>query len=72
MMERSDRMYNVVSEFHAGKYTVLELNQNITEKNYTGFKIDGKKYEAIPVYDLPGHIAIEADGSFVGKDVTCI
>ena len=65
-------MYTVVSEFRAGKYAVLELDQEITERNYNVFRIDGKDYSAVPVYDLPGHIAIEADGSFQGKKVACV
>ena len=53
-------MYKVVSEFQAGKYAVLKLDKSISERNYFGFRIDGKDYQAVPVYDLPGHIAIEA------------
>ena len=65
-------MYTVISEFRAGKYTVLELDKEITERNYKGFRIDGREYSAVPVYDLPGHIAIEAEGSYKGKNVACI
>ena len=65
-------MYRVVSGFQAGNYSVLELDKRIEEKNYTGFRIDGNKYKAVPVYDLPMHIAIEAVGDFVGKDIACI
>ena len=32
----------------------------------------GKEYDIVPVYDLPGSIAIEAKGDFAGKTVEFI
>lgn len=66
-----DIVYKVISGFRAGKYAVLKLDQGIIEREYKGFRIDGKDYKSVPVYDLPGHIAIEAEGSFVGKTIEC-
>lgn len=65
-------MYTVVSEFKTGRYTVLKLDRAIEEKHYTRYRIDGYDYAIVPVYDLPLHIAIDADGMFKGKTVECI
>ena len=65
-------MYTVVSEFRAGKYTVMEIDKKITETNYNKYLIDGQFYPVVPVYDLPLHIAIESSGGFIGKKVECV
>lgn len=38
-------------------------------KKYSKYRIEGKEYEPVPVYDLPKHIAIEGKGEFVGNTV---
>ena len=65
-------MYSVISEFHAGKYLVMEIDRSIIEKEYNAYQIDGRIYPAISVYDLPKHIAIESNESFLGKTIECI
>lgn len=65
-------VYTIVSSFKAGRYTVLKLDRNINEKHYSKYRIDGREYPIVPVYDLPLHIAIEADGAYEGKTVECI
>ena len=61
--------YKVVSQWKIGKYLALELNQSLPKTEYTKYKISGKEYEPVPVYDLPNHIAIEATGDFEGEEV---
>ena len=62
----------VVSQWKIGKYLALELNQSLPKTEYTKYKISGKEYEPVPVYDLPNHIAIEATGDFEGEEVEFI
>lgn len=59
----------IVSEWTVGKYTVLELDQDLPMKRYRKYRIDGADYDPVPVYDLPKHIAVETQGSFKGKTV---
>lgn len=65
-------MCKVIDEFQIGKYTVLGLDKPITARAYRRYRIDGKVYEIVPVYDAPKCIAIEAEGSFLGKTVEFI
>lgn len=64
--------YKVVSQWKIGKYLALELNQSLPKTQYTKYKISGKEYEPVSVYDLPNHIAIEATGDFEGEEVEFI
>ena len=64
--------YKVVSQWKIGKYLALELNQSLPKTQYTKYKISGKEYGPVPVYDLPNHIAIEATGDFEGEEVEFI
>lgn len=59
----------VVDEFSIKQYKVLTLDQMDMPKNYRKYVIDGKPYDIVPVYDLPGCIAIVSDDSFIGKNV---
>lgn len=65
-------MSRVTSEFTIGDYTVLRLDTPITEKDYRKYKIDGVEYAIVPVYDMPGCIAVKAKGTFVGKNVSFV
>lgn len=65
-------MYKILSEWKIGKYTALELDRDLPMKEYHKYRIDGENYEAVPVHDLPRHIAIEANGNFTGKTVEFI
>lgn len=62
-------MSKILSEWKIGKYIALELDEELPMRKYSKFRIDGKEYMPIPVYDLPRHIAIEAKGNFKGKTV---
>ena len=59
----------VVSEFSLGKYKVLDIKGQYPKTKYTKYVIDGKKYDIVPVYDMPNCIAIESKESFKGKNV---
>ncbi len=59
-------MYEIVDEWRAGKYILLFLNKPITERRYNAIKIGEKEYGIVPSYGVMG-IAIESDGSFVGR-----
>ena len=60
-------MDKILNEWKIGKYIALELDEAPPMRKYNKFRIDGKEYTPIPVYDLPRHIAIEAQGNFKGK-----
>ena len=59
----------VVSQLCVEKWTALQLDSEIPQIPFSKYLIDGISYVAVPVYDLPRHIAIEATGEFVGKTV---
>lgn len=61
--------HKVIGQLPVGKYIALELDVNLPVNGYKKFRIDGKEYEPVPVYELPNHIAIEAQGNFKGKTV---
>lgn len=65
-------MRKIISQWSVGKYVVLEIDQGLPMRPYKKYRIDGKEYDIVPVYDLPGSIAIEANGDFVGKTVEFI
>lgn len=65
-------VHKVISQLSVGKYTALELDIGLPVSGYKKFRIDGKEYEPVPVYDLPNHIAIEEKGKFEGKTVEFI
>ena len=62
-------MSKILSQWQVGEYTALELDSDIPMKSYRKYRIDGREYTPIPVYDFPKHIAIEEKGYFVGKTV---
>jgi len=59
----------VISDFSIGKYRVLKIDGEIPKKSYSLFRIDGKEYESVPIYDTLNCIAIESSESFLGKQV---
>ena len=61
-------MSKVVYEFHIKKYTVLKLDE-MPQKAYRNFLIDGNEYKPVPIYDAKNCIAIESSKSFIGKIV---
>lgn len=64
-------MSKVVSEFRVKNYIVLKLDkQPLT--SYYKYRIDGKEYDPVPIYDMPGCIAIESEKSFIDKQVEFI
>lgn len=65
-------MCNILDQWKIGKYTVLELDDDLPIKPYSKYKIEGITYKPVPVYDLPKSIAIENDGNFKGKTVEFI
>lgn len=65
-------MSKIISQWTVGKYLVLEIDHELPMKTYKKYRINGKEYDIVPVYDFPGNIAIEAEGDFVGKTVEFI
>ena len=55
-------MRKIINQMNIGKYAALELSDDLPMNNYTKYRIAGKIYNIVPVYDLPRHIAIEAQG----------
>ncbi len=64
-------MSKVVDEFKLGRYAVLKLD-GMPKTRHRKYKIDGVEFEPIPIYDTYQCIAIEAEGSFLGKTVEFI
>lgn len=58
----------VISEFHVKEYAVLKLD-SLSKDPYSKYRIAGKEYDAIPIYDAPNCIAIKAKGTFLGEKV---
>ena len=65
-------MLNILSQWQVGKYTVLELDGEPPMSSYNEYKVDGVTYKPVPIYDMPGCIAIEAKGNFEGKTIDFI
>lgn len=70
-MARRGKMSKIVDEFEISEYTVLRLDK-MPESEYYKFRIEGREFEPVPIYDMPKCIAIEAKGNFVGKTVEFI
>ena len=62
-------MNKVIDEFEVGKYKVLKLSEEIPNKRYYAYLIDGKKYSIVQMYDMDMCISIEGKGNFKGKTV---
>ena len=61
-------MSKVIEEFRVKEYMVLKLD-SLSKNPYSKYRIEGKEYNAIPMYDAPNCIAIKAKGTFLGKTV---
>lgn len=61
-------MNKVIDEFQVKEYMVLKLDY-LSKDSYRKYRIAGKEYNAIPMYDAPNCIAIKAKGTFLGKTV---
>ena len=68
-MEGSEKMAKVTYAFAISNYTVMVLDEAPPLTNFTKYKIDGKLYEPVIVYDAVNTIAVEAFGDFEGKTV---
>ena len=64
-----DSRRKVVSELHVRNYVALALDGEIPRKEHNRYIIEGVEYNIVPVYDMPRCIGIEAEGSFIGKEV---
>lgn len=65
-------MRTVIAEFSVKNYKVLKLDGSIPMKEHKKYRIAGKEYEIVLLYDMPNCIAIEAEGTFVGEPVDFI
>lgn len=61
-------MSTVIDEFGVKEYTVLKLD-SLPKVPYRKYRIAGKEYDVIPMYDAQNCIAIKAKGTFLGKTV---
>ena len=59
-------MCQIIHEIHLDEYTILRMDQ-LPDKAYSKFRIDGIDYEPIPIYD-----AFKSRDSFEGKTVEFI
>ena len=65
-------MAKVIGERSIGKYKVLKIDQELPQKPYSKYVIDGKDYGIVPIYDARNCIAIADTGSLIGKTVTFV
>lgn len=65
-------MAKIIRELRVGKYLALGLNNPLPWKSYRKYRIDGKEYEIVPLYDMPNSIAVESSESLLGKVVEFI
>lgn len=64
-------MCQIIHEIHLDEYTILRMDQ-LPNKAYSKFRIDGIEYEPVPIYDAPNCIACKSKDSFEGKTVEFI
>lgn len=62
-------MLKIVSDFSIGKYRVLKLDGEKPTKPHMKYRIDGKTYDIVPMYDAPNCVAVETDASLRGKTI---
>lgn len=62
-------MWKVVTESTIGKYKVLKLDKEIPLKPHKQYRIDGRTYDAVPIFDAPNCIAIISSDNFNEKNV---
>ena len=65
-------MAKIISELRVGKYLALGLDNTLPWKSYRKYRIDGKEYEIVPLYDMPNSIAVDSSESLLGKVVEFI
>ena len=65
-------MYKVIEEMQLGDTKVLQLDRNILEKSYNKYRIEGKEYDIVPIFDAKQCIAIKASGNYLGKMVEVV
>ena len=65
-------MIKIVDSWNVYDDYVLLTVEKMPKHSYWKYKIDGKIYEPVPVYDAPNCIAIRAKGDFTGKYVEFI
>lgn len=70
-MEEGEFMGIVINEFKVSKYVILVLDQ-IPDTKYRNFRINGKTYKPVPIYDAKNSIAVESGDSFIGDKVEFI
>lgn len=63
-------MIRVIKELRLGNKLILSLDQPKPQKEYWKYRISGKEYQPIMVYDMgDAAIAVESEVSLVGKEV---
>lgn len=65
-------MRKVLSQWKIGKYTALELDDDISLESHKKYRIKGEDCDPVSLYDLPKYIAIDGEGAFVGSAVKFI
>lgn len=63
-------MNTVAGEFKIGGYLVMKINGGLPTSPYNVCIVDGKHFKLVPAYDAPNCIAIKANDSFIGKEVS--
>ena len=58
-------MRTVLSQWQIGKYTALELNEDIPLKKYSKYRIEGKEYEPVPVLIFQSILQLKEKGNLL-------
>ena len=60
--------YTITFDIDAGKYRMMRLNDPHPRRGHTNrYRINGKIFIPVMVYDLPGTFAIESKKSHLGQ-----
>ena len=70
--QTQDRKIRVIYQFEVASYSVLKLSEDIPNRKYNAYRIAGREYAMVPVYDMERCIAIEGEGRFIGEIVDFI
>ena len=61
----------IIQDEQLGNYRLLKIDGQ-RPRNFTHYKIDGEVFKPVPVFDMPGYLAIESDCSHKDKEIEFI
>lgn len=58
----------IIQDDQLGKYRVFKIDGQ-RPRGYTHYKIGGEIFTPVPVFDMPGYLAIESNSSHIGQEI---